>query len=271
MKIVKKRIKYPLSNDTVKRVITFGGGDNSTGLLCGWVERELPPPMAIVFSDTGGEMPHTYAHIESFSKWLVSKGMPPITVVRKEGDGRTLEEDCLIRGRLPAIAYGFKTCSQRFKAEPQHKWANNNQEIRNEWMTGRKVARVIGYDIDELGRARFYDDPRFVNEYPLINWRWNRQDCVDAINRAGLAAPGKSSCYFCPHMRKKEVVALKSRYPDLFDRAIKMETLAAPFQGRVKGLGRHWNWAEFLKNEEAVPDFESVEMPCGCYDGGEGM
>lgn len=44
-------------------VVSFGGGVNSTALLVGLEEREERPNY-IVFADTGGERPGTYAHIK---------------------------------------------------------------------------------------------------------------------------------------------------------------------------------------------------------------
>lgn len=43
-------------------VVNFGGGTNSTALLVGMHERGIRPDV-IVFSDTGSEVPHTYAHL----------------------------------------------------------------------------------------------------------------------------------------------------------------------------------------------------------------
>lgn len=37
----------------------------------------------ILFADTGGELLETYDYLETFSDWLISEGMPPITVVNK--------------------------------------------------------------------------------------------------------------------------------------------------------------------------------------------
>ena len=44
-------------------VVSFGGGVNSSAMLIGMHERGITPD-AILFSDTGGEKPETYQHIE---------------------------------------------------------------------------------------------------------------------------------------------------------------------------------------------------------------
>ena len=91
-----------------KTVLSYGAGTNSTAMLVGLSERGERPD-AILFADTGGERPSTYAHIAEVSAWCVANGFPEITIVR--APGKTLEQDCLDRNALPAIAYGFKTCS----------------------------------------------------------------------------------------------------------------------------------------------------------------
>jgi 3'-phosphoadenosine 5'-phosphosulfate sulfotransferase (PAPS reductase)/FAD synthetase len=78
-------------------VASFGGGTNSTAMLIGMADRGEPVDL-ILFADTGGEKPHTYAHRDEFSEWLAANGMPPITTVLQP---ETLEADCLRRNALP--------------------------------------------------------------------------------------------------------------------------------------------------------------------------
>jgi len=63
-------------------IVAFGGGVDSTAMILGLYESSRPIDL-ILFADTGGERPETYAHIENFSKWLLNKGLPEITIVRK--------------------------------------------------------------------------------------------------------------------------------------------------------------------------------------------
>jgi 3'-phosphoadenosine 5'-phosphosulfate sulfotransferase (PAPS reductase)/FAD synthetase len=42
--------------------VAFGGGTNSTAMLCGFRERGIKPDL-ILFADTGGELPETYEHV----------------------------------------------------------------------------------------------------------------------------------------------------------------------------------------------------------------
>jgi hypothetical protein len=84
-------------------VVSYGAGTNSTAMLVGLHERGERPDL-ILFADTGGERPETYRHRGAVSDWCESVGFPRIVTV---AEGQDLETDCLTRGALPGIAYGF--------------------------------------------------------------------------------------------------------------------------------------------------------------------
>jgi len=136
-------------------ILSFGGGTDSTAILCGWIERGLAPFDHILFADTGGERPHTYEHIERMQPYLAANGMPPITIVRKVKRNQTvqtLEQNCLDAHMLPSLAYGFKGCSQKFKIAPQEKYVNNLPGMKTLWKAGGKVNKFIGYEFSERRR-----------------------------------------------------------------------------------------------------------------------
>ena len=249
-------------------VISFGGGVNSYGLVLGLIERNAPPPTHILFGDTGGELPHTYEGMARFSEYLTEHGWPAVRVLRRaRRDGRwlPLEDDCLEKATLPAIAFGYKTCSQKYKVEPQDKFLNSDPQFKAWWKSGQRAVKVIGYDAGEVRRARFGHDNKYDLKYPLIEWGWTRADCVAAANRHGFN-PGKSSCFFCPHMRKNEIDDLAQQHPDLLARALYMESNAK--LTKIKGLGRRFAWRDYVAGQP-TPDRTAGELdePCGCWDG----
>lgn len=247
-------------------VASFGGGTDSTAMLIGMWQKQEPVDL-ILFADTGGEKPHTYEHIQRFSDWLTAHGMPKITVAQSSV---TLEQDCLTRNALPSIAYGFKTCSQRFKIQPQDKFLNNYQSAIDVWAKGGTVIKLVGYETGEERRAKDYGDRKYTLRYPLIEWGWDRKKCIEVIQSVGLPLPGKSACFFCPSSKAQEVKQLAKQYPELAKRALAMEANAD--LKTIKGLGRDYSWADLLKFDEAQTkmfddDFSTAEIPCGCYDG----
>ena len=244
-------------------VVTYGGGTNSTALLVGLRNNEQRPD-AIVFSDTGGEKPHTYEYIDRMQLWCKRNGFPRITIVQKGGRKETLEQDILRRKTLPSVAFGFKTCSNKYKIQPFEKWCNRNEECQKVWEQGGKVKKYVGIDADEPQRVRPSPNKKFENIYPLVDWDWGREDCIDIIKSEGLPLPGKSACFFCPNSKPQEILNLSE---ELKQRVMAIEQ-NFPVTGPIKGLGRDWSWTHLIKTadlQETFPFYQ--EMPCGCYDG----
>ena len=249
-------------------LVCYGGGTNSTALLVEKVKRGEPVDI-ILFADTGAEKPHTYAYVEMFSAWLVERGYPAIQTVKAvnmAGEGYTLTQDCIDRRALPSLAYGFKTCSLRWKLAPQEKFLNNFDLCKVEWKAGRMITKHVGFDWGESHRVKAYsEDTKYEVTYPLVDWRWDRKRCVEAILAAGLPLPGKSSCFFCPSMKPHEIKELERDYPELLQLALEIEANAELHS--VVGLGRSFSWREFLKQGSFDFCGNSIEADCGCYDG----
>lgn len=160
-------------------IASYGAGTNSTAMLIEMARRGEPVD-AILFADTGGERPQTYQFIEEFSAWLVANGCPPITIVRhvrRDGTFQSLEDECLSKGTLPSVAFGFKKCSGKFKLEPQDKWTNHWDPAKRAWRKRDRVWKVIGFGIDEMRRAEK------GNQYQSDQWfqRYNTGENIGCI------------------------------------------------------------------------------------------
>lgn len=238
-------------------VASFGGGVNSTAMLIGMWERGMRPDI-ILFADTGGEKPETYQHLEAFSCWCERHGFPAIVTVREERF--TLEEECLAANTLPSIVMGRRSCSDKFKIRPQERYLKS--------LGISEHVKLIGFDAGEPHRMAV-DRP--WNQYPLIEWGWYREECVQAIERNGFDVPPKSSCFFCPEMEEQEIIDLGKAHPELLLRALGMENNATKLY-QIKGLARTHSWRqiiEFHRDQETMLMPPRVNhLPCTCYDGG---
>lgn len=105
---------------------------------------------------------------------------------------------------------------------------------------------------------------RYQKEYPLIEWGWGRDECVDAIDRAGLPRPGKSACFFCP---SSKLVEIRSLSRPLQERAMAMEAAAKENLTSVVGLGRSFSWTDAINGNQTAE--APVSIPCECVDGDE--
>lgn len=228
-------------------VVAYGMGVDSTALLVGFAERGIRPD-AILFADTGSEKPETYAYgRDVMPAWLDRVGFPQIQVVTYQPQNfknwppySSLEENCLTNSTLPSLAFGFKSCSQKWKIQPQDKWVAGWQPARDAWSAGEKVRKTIGYDagpadLRRRNHAGSLEDDRYDYDYPLITWGWDRERCQDVIRSAGLPVPPKSACYFCPATKPQELHTMGA---DQLRRIVAIETRAAPKLGKVEGLWR---------------------------------
>ena len=113
-------------------VVAYGLGVNSTALLVEFVNRGVTPDL-ILFADTGGEKPETYAYLPVVQQYLKAVRFPPVVTVRyepKTAPYRTLEGQCLHTGTLPSLAYGGKSCSQKWKRYAELDVMRISREIR---------------------------------------------------------------------------------------------------------------------------------------------
>jgi hypothetical protein len=233
-----------------------GVGIDSTAMLMGFEARGIRPDL-IMFADTGGEKDETYGYKDVQNAWLKKVGFPLITtVVYKPEDFKnfppyaTLEENCLTNGTLPSLAFGFGSCSQKWKAAAQHKFVLSWAKAVDCWTAGGRVRKAIGYDASKRDKQRRtnagrVEDPQYEYVYPLQDWDWDRDRCIKEIVSRGLPGydpcylngagpvkwvkkggiPLKSSCFFCPAMKKWEVSQLPK---DKLQRIVIMEARAKP-------------------------------------------
>lgn len=250
--------------------VAFGGGTDSTAVLIGLRDHGLKPDR-ILFADTGGEQPHTYEQVALMDAWTRKQwgiGIERVNRTRRDGDALTLEEWSLQKKMLPSLAYGFKSCSLKFKVQPQDKAMNRWPIAKQAWKRGERIIKYIGYEAGEARRVRPPEskDGKYLYQYPLIAWEWYRQHCIDAIKREGLPLPGKSSCFFCPAMKKREIISLAK---DLQRRAVAIEDNAKENLKSVKGLGRSFAWGDLLAGRCDINEPFLPGVPCDCYDGTE--
>jgi hypothetical protein len=228
----------------------WGGGVDSTAMLIEMITRGERVD-AVLFADTGAEWPETYLFIPIFRAWLAARGVPSyivrnVTTRFKRWGYSTLEENCHSNGTLPSIAFRHqrKSCSLKWKVGPQNRWTSQWAPAREAWAAGVKVIKLIGYDCSPADMKRYahtegYTEERYEYRYPLREWGWTREDCIERIRKEGLPIPRKSACFFCPAMKPHELHELPA---PLLRRIVLMEARALPRLTDIKGL-----WGDGVK------------------------
>lgn len=235
-------------------VVAYGMGVDSTAMLIGLKRQGLRPDL-ILFADTGGEKPETYLYAPVIQEWLREAAFPQLKVVRYRpplAPYDSLYGNCWQNETLPSLAFGRKSCSIKWKRQPQDKYVRGWPPARDAWNSGLKVKKLIGFEAGE--EYRRYgdqgDDPQYDNWYPLMDWGWDRKTCQRVIAEEGLPVPVKSACFFCPASKKPELVQLAAQHPDLYAASLAMEDRfrggrhyrGGQDKAAVQGLGRRFAW-----------------------------
>tara|TARA_Y100000004_G_scaffold178314_1_gene220782 strand:- start:72 stop:884 length:813 start_codon:yes stop_codon:yes gene_type:complete len=266
-------------------ILSYGGGINSTALLLEWVKQGKQLDL-VIFADTGSEMPETYEFIDKYVKPFCKKHNLPFETAfytasnRVAGvkEGRWQENERVsiydyydYQKAVPSVRQ--RSCTDKFKVEPIEKY------IKKKWGDKKYPLRLIGIDAGESHRARYIIDPLTGekeklyehNEYPLIDWGWDRNACLARIEEEGWSNPGKSGCFFCPFQKKKSWADLLKNKPDLFDMSMRLESQGKRFPEfqlmQVKPKRLDW-FKKAMESQTSLMDFdEDPNIPCACYDG----
>ena len=136
--------------------IAYGGGVDSTAMLVGLVERGIPWQLALM-ADTGAEKSATYAYLPTINAWIRSKGLPEVQIVRyvpKIAPYTTLEGECAKNATLPSLAFGMKSCSLKWKKEPQDDYKETWSPAIEAWSGGQKIVTAVGLDAGKADSRR---------------------------------------------------------------------------------------------------------------------
>ncbi|MDF3884683.1 hypothetical protein, partial [Cupriavidus basilensis] len=253
--------------------VSFGAGVDSTAMLVALRAAKLRPNV-ITFADTGGEKPETIAHIEAMNAVLLAWGWPQIDVCRKVPLATTgyadLHGNCLKNETLPSLAFGMKSCSIKWKQDPQDQFIKgvkrgpNTRPAHPVWIeaqsTGQRIVRLIGYDCGsaDLRRSKVSipADAEFDYAYPLHLVRWIRPDCGRAITQelGAHLVPIKSACFFCPASKQWELYWLAANHPELFERALLLERTALTGRhNRFDEAAFGASWADLVRTADTFP------------------
>lgn len=274
-----KQLALDFTNtDRAPLIVNYGCGVDSTAMLIGMHRRGEKPDL-IIFADVGVEKPETYAYLSIMNAKLAEWGWPTITVVKNtpsRAQYTTLEGNCLVNETLPSLAFGFKSCSLKWKAEPMDRfllgvtrgpnknagWAPAVQSLAK----GIKPVKCIGYDAGPADSRRAVnrtEDDHFNYRYPLREWGWDREQSIREIIAEGMPVPTKSACFFCPASKPWELWTLAAFHPELFLRAIIIEDTARNGKNgldTVKGLWRKQSWRGWAE-AEGILQGNAVVMP----------
>lgn len=246
-----------------RHVVNFSGGKDSTAMLLRMIELGMQID-DIVFADTGAEFPELYDFIKRVEKYIGRK----VTIVHPK---KSFEETFWLRA-----GEGSKKAGQirGFPLMVLPCWWTRDAKITPLNKANKDATHIyIGIASDEAHRQT--TDKRKIGKYkyPLIEWGWTEQDCIDYLNKINLFNPlyvnfNRLGCWFCPKQSTTSLYSLWKNYPDLWKKFLAWEDL------NFKETGR------FIKMRISLHDiqkkFEAGKMPRNipkydCWKGCEGV
>lgn len=235
------------------RVISFGGGVQSTALLVLAAQGKIGAVDAALFANVGedSEDPDTLAYVRAHAMPYGEKSGVPVVELHKRlrtGAIETLHQR-LSRPESRSLpipvrmsdtgAPGTRSCTEDWKIKVVGRY------LLNHGATPQAQADVlIGFSLDEAhrmgdGRERRKKPARSIlcqrKSYPLIDLRLKRADCQRIIESAGLPPAPKSSCYFCPYHKPSVWAEMRRVRPVLFYKSADLEAM---LQARRAVLGK---------------------------------
>lgn len=220
------------------RVFSSGAGKQSMAALILSAKGEIDFPIHL-FANVGAdsENPATLAYVESVIKpYAASHGIRFVELhkVMKGGarDGKrvsVLQDTLWVLERTGKVTIpmrmhqtgspGARSCTNNFKIRVISQWLRRNGASRK-----RPAVVGLGISTDEAERYR-KDSGEAVQtlEYPLLDLRLSRDDCVRLIEAEGLPVPPKSSCWFCPFASPADWLRVAQSEPETFARAAQFE------------------------------------------------
>lgn len=202
-------------------IFSFGGGVQSTASLVLAAQGKLECD-TFVFANVGdnSENPATLDYMRDYARPFAERHNLNIVEVSY---GKELYDHVMAANRTIDIpirmangAPGNRTCTFRWKINVVAKWLKTHID-KQEYGVG------LGISIDEWHRMADSRIKGIANVYPLVDARITRMECHNIIANAGLPAPPKSSCYFCPFHRLAEWKEMARTKPDLFAKSVALE------------------------------------------------
>jgi hypothetical protein len=238
-----------MSTSTGLRVISYGGGVQSTALLVLAAQRRIDFGV-FLFANVGddSEDPATLTYVDRYAKpYAALHGIQLIELRRTRRDGTTEtlygrltnpgSRSVPIPVRMANGAPGTRSCTADFKIRVVGRWLTAHSATET-----NPAAVGIGISLDEIERvnnrrAQPYERP----VYPLLDHTppLRRSDCQRIIAGAGLPVPGKSACWFCPFRRPAAFADMRRDRPELFAKACALENL---LNTRRAALGKDPVW-----------------------------
>ncbi len=224
-----------------RHILGLSGGKDSSALAI--YMRDRVPEMEYVFSDTGKELPETYAFLDRLEAFL-GKPIARLNTERDFDHWLTV-----LGGLLPSPQ--VRWCTVNLKIKPFERYVGDDKAYN--YIAIRADEDRVGYKPLKNAELRNIEP-----KYPFKEDGITKQDVYRILEESGLGMPDyydwrtRSGCYFCFFQRKSEWVGLLEKHPDLFE-------LAKAYEKFDPDTGERFTWCQSESLDE-LSDPERIEQ-----------
>ena len=199
-----------------------GGGTQSAAIAALIVQGRLPKPDLAAIVDTEREKTSTWEYYDAVLKPELGKVGVTLHRVPKS-DFATVD---LYRDGEALLLPVFTTQGGAPGKLPTYCANEWKRRVHQRWLRAQGVTKCdvwIGISVDEMRRMRFSSEPWYRHQYPLIDLRLRRSDCLRIVREVGWPAPPRSACWMCSNMGNAEWREMKTNHPADFAKACALE------------------------------------------------
>jgi hypothetical protein len=240
------------------RFLSLGAGVQSSTLALQFAVGEFRERLdGAIFADTQNEPRSVYDWLVRLKEYIAQAPYSfPVHVVTAGNLGKEILRlrtsrktgQRYIRALIPAF-YGTagggralfgRKCTAEYKVRAlvakQHELASIPRACKEV-----RVISYLGISYDEVHRMKPSVVPWAENQWPLVERKMTRADCLRWMHDHGYPRPPRSACVFCPFHSDAEWMRLRDEEPDEFARAVKFDEAfrrqAAQATGTAKVFG----------------------------------
>lgn len=220
----------------MKRFLSLGAGVQSSTLALMIARGELPMVDAAIFADTGDEPQEVYRWLE-FLRNNVPFPIHTVSAGRLSVESTTLRTskksgNTYLRSSIPVFitntngqrGMSVRQCTREHKIDPINKLLRKLADVPR-GCKEQRVTVLIGISLDEFRRMKPSPHKWIKTEWPLIDARMTRQDCLNWMEANNYPSPPRSACVFCPYKSDAEWRRLKTDHRADFLVAVEYEKL----------------------------------------------
>ena len=221
-----------------RHLLGLSGGKDSSALAV--YMRDRVPEMEYFFSDTGKELPETYAFLDRLEVFL-GKPIARLNMERDPSENRDFDHWLTLYGGLLPSSQ-VRWCTVNLKIRPFEEYVGEDKAYN--YIAIRADEDRVGYKPLKTAALRNIEP-----KYPFKEDGITKEDVYRILEESGLGLPDyykwrtRSGCYFCFFQRKSEWVGLLEQHPDLFE-------LAKAYEKFNEETGERFTWSQGESLEE---------------------